>query len=99
MACHAGKCARERPLSEKKRPPLCFYLKRQVRSGRRAPHVRHRAAVEAEALLGLFEVPPDNVMKVIERNLHVMIERVKVVHVTRRGAIYHLCLRTHSYSA
>src|SRR5579883_3299263 len=45
----------------------------------RAPHVRRRAAVEAEAFLGLPEVAADDIDEIVEVDLGVGVERVDVV--------------------
>ena len=43
-----------------------------IREDHRSPHVRRRAAVEAEAFLRLLEVATDDVNERIERDLHVL---------------------------
>src|SRR5207247_1581907 len=46
----------------------------------RAPHVGRRAGVEAEAFLGLLEIPADDVAELLQLDVHAGIERVEVVH-------------------
>src|ERR1700736_1236568 len=56
------------------------FSQKPVRPHDRAPHVRRRTAVEAEAFLGLAEVAADDVGELLELDLDVGVEGVEVVH-------------------
>src|SRR5580704_19680673 len=45
-----------------------------------APHMRRRAAVEAQALFRLAEVAADDVGEFLQLDMHVGVERIDVVH-------------------
>src|SRR5437870_3444862 len=53
----------------------------------RAPHVRGRAVVEAQAFFRLLEMPADDVRELFELDIQVRIEGVEVIHrhETRRA--------------
>src|ERR1700740_1491163 len=45
----------------------------------RAPHMRARAVVKAEAFFRLAEIAADDVLELLELDMHVGVERVKVM--------------------
>src|SRR5262249_5151547 len=54
-------------------------LQKSRRPHQRAPHVRRRRVVEAEALFRLLEITADDVDEIVEVDLGIGIERVDVV--------------------
>src|SRR5215472_15248724 len=69
-------------------------LEEPRRPHQRAPHVRRRRVVEAEALFRLLEITADDVDEIVEIDLGIGIERVDVVHADQaRGRVIFVAAR------
>src|SRR5207249_11896660 len=67
-----------------------YSLQRVVRNGHRAPHMRDRAAVVAQAFVRDFEVAADDVDEWIDFDNHTGLKRIKVVY--RNQSRFHVPL-------
>src|SRR5207247_8659712 len=69
---------------------FCCRSQKPRRPHQRAPHVRGRRVVEAEAFLRLLEIAPDDVDEIVEAHFGVGIEGIDVVHADepRRHVVF-----------